>query len=165
MKPALDTVIHNNNNKSIENSELSKITSNNNNNTNTIDSKSVDRSSGTGLGRRKSSVARAWIFAKSNDNNNNNGDRFSFMVNSMDASQYFHHNSIAMGSCLLPLLRTNTISEYTTVRASVKGGGVMGQAGAIRLGEKEKRSSCSRLVVRLIRFATKNSCYCSYDQY
>jgi small subunit ribosomal protein S9 len=74
-----------------------------------------------GTGRRKTSVARVWV-------NKGSGQ---FYVNGKLLVDYFL--PIQREECLLPFLVVNQAGVYD-VNCTVKGGGISGQAGAIRLG-------------------------------
>ena len=74
-----------------------------------------------GTGRRKSSVARVWIKEGSGQ----------FMVNDKNFSDYFQ--PIQREHALGAFLATKTAGLFDTF-CTVKGGGISGQAGAVRLG-------------------------------
>ena len=73
-------------------------------------------------GRRKTAVARVWMFE---------GDG-KIIINRRTAEQYLTRNT-NMKIVEQPLYATGTTDKYD-VWATVKGGGLSGQAGAIRLG-------------------------------
>ena len=73
-------------------------------------------------GRRKQSVARIWIFT----------DQKGITVNGKEAPAYLRRDILNM-IIEQPLRQTNLIEKFR-VRANVHGGGIAGQAGAIRLG-------------------------------
>ena len=75
-----------------------------------------------GLGRRKSSVARVTL--KSGD-----GD---FMINKRKAKDYLM-SDLLLQDAEQPLVITKTKGTFN-INVNVKGGGLSGQAGAIRLG-------------------------------
>lgn len=74
------------------------------------------------VGRRKSSVARIFLSEGTGK----------ILVNSSDLHQYLKRDSLVL-RVRQPLEVTNTGGKYD-VKASVKGGGMSGQAGALRLG-------------------------------
>jgi small subunit ribosomal protein S9 len=74
------------------------------------------------VGRRKSSVARVFLME-------GNGK---ITVNGKNLREYMKRDSLAL-LVKQPLETTQTISKYD-IKASVKGGGIAGQAGALRLG-------------------------------
>ena len=76
-----------------------------------------------GTGRRKSSVARVHLFQ------NGTG---SITINGRDIDDYFGLETLKM-VVRQPLETTNTLGKVDIV-ATVKGGGVSGQAGALRHG-------------------------------
>ena len=91
-------------------------------------------------GRRKTAVARVWLTA----------GKGRIVVNERDIREYFSEaleNQIKM-----PLVALNAAAEYD-VWATVKGGGVSGQAGALRHGlaralvvaDEENRKALRRL--------------------
>jgi small subunit ribosomal protein S9 len=73
-------------------------------------------------GRRKASIAKVWITSGAG----------SLTVNSKEAKQYFMRDSLVM-DIKQPLGVTNTTESFD-ISASVSGGGLAGQAGALRLG-------------------------------
>ena len=76
-----------------------------------------------GTGRRKSSVARVHLFP------NGTG---SITINGRDIDEYFGLETLKM-VVRQPLNATNTLGKVDIV-ATVEGGGVSGQAGALRHG-------------------------------
>ncbi len=76
-----------------------------------------------GTGRRKSSVARVHLFQ---------GGSGSITINGRDIDDYFGLETLKM-VVRQPLVTTNTLGKVDIV-ATVKGGGVSGQAGALRHG-------------------------------
>ena len=76
-----------------------------------------------GTGRRKSSVARVHLFP------NGTG---SITINGRDIEEYFGLETLKM-VVRQPLATTDTLGKVDIV-ATVKGGGVSGQAGALRHG-------------------------------
>jgi small subunit ribosomal protein S9 len=83
---------------------------------------SVLKTQGYGTGRRKNAVARVFIRPGSGK----------FEVNGRTVDSYFKNVTWLMRA-VEPLKFTNTSSEFD-VRATVNGGGVGGQAGAVRMG-------------------------------
>ncbi len=75
-----------------------------------------------GIGRRKSAVARVRLYP---------GDG-SFIVNEKPFDQYFTH-SVASVNVQAPLVLTGTRDKYT-ISVHVAGGGMVGQADAVRHG-------------------------------
>ena len=76
-----------------------------------------------GTGRRKSSVARVHLFP---------GGTGSITINGRDIDDYFGLETLKL-IVRQPLVTTNTLGKVDIV-ATVTGGGVTGQAGAIRHG-------------------------------
>ena len=76
-----------------------------------------------GTGRRKSSIARVHLFP---------GGTGSITVNGRDIDNYFGLETLKL-IVRQPLVSTNTLGKVDIV-ATVVGGGVTGQAGAIRHG-------------------------------
>ena len=76
-----------------------------------------------GTGRRKSSVARVHLFP---------GGTGTITVNGRDIDDYFGLETLKF-IVRQPLAKTE-MTEKVDIRATVKGGGVTGQAGAIRHG-------------------------------
>ena len=75
-----------------------------------------------GVGRRKSSVARVWIRPGSGN----------WDINGRSADDYFTRPSLQQHA-QEPLIATNLVGRFD-VKVAVDGGGITGQAGAIRLG-------------------------------
>ena len=76
-----------------------------------------------GTGRRKSSVARVHLFV---------GGSGQITINGRDIDEYFGLETLKF-IVRQPLSTTDTVSKVD-INATVKGGGVTGQAGAIRHG-------------------------------
>ena len=76
-----------------------------------------------GTGRRKSSVARVHLFA---------GGSGTITINGRDIDDYFGLETLKF-IVRQPLQTTDTVTKVD-INATVKGGGVTGQAGAIRHG-------------------------------
>ncbi|AHH45560.1 30S ribosomal protein S9 [Mesomycoplasma bovoculi] len=75
-----------------------------------------------GTGRRKSSVARVILTPGTGE----------FKINKRTAKEYLK-SDILIQDALQPFGITNTAEQFN-IRVNAKGGGVAGQAGAIRLG-------------------------------
>ncbi len=75
-----------------------------------------------GTGRRKTSVARVWITP----------GQGRITINDRDLKDYFVRD-VWFNQVLEPLVVTKTLDKYD-VKAYVKGGGLTGQAGAVRHG-------------------------------
>lgn len=73
-------------------------------------------------GRRKTSIAKTWLRPGKGE----------IIINNRSAGEYFKIET-AKAMILQPLVLTNTLDSYD-VKVSVLGGGVTGQAGAIRHG-------------------------------
>ena len=73
-------------------------------------------------GRRKSAIARVWVFP---------GQK-GFCINGEDSAKYLKRANLQM-LVDQPLKSANLLGQVR-IRARVEGGGVAGQAGAIRLG-------------------------------
>ncbi|MCS7050118.1 MAG: 30S ribosomal protein S9 [Thermomicrobium sp.] len=76
-----------------------------------------------GLGRRKTAVARVRLYPGSGQ----------IIVNGRPAEQYFGHRLLYHALILEPL-RLTGLRDHFDIRARVVGGGLSGQAGAIRHG-------------------------------
>jgi small subunit ribosomal protein S9 len=74
------------------------------------------------VGRRKSSVARVFLSLGAGK----------ITINGRDLDEYLHRESLSM-VVKQPFQATSTLGKYD-IKATVKGGGVAGQAGALRLG-------------------------------
>ena len=75
-----------------------------------------------GTGRRKTSIARVWLRPGAGK----------ISINNREVDEYFPRESW-VGHALEPLDTTNTKGKFN-VSISVKGGGLTGQAGAVRHG-------------------------------
>ncbi len=76
-----------------------------------------------GTGRRKAAVARVRLYPGSG----------AITINGRSAPDYFGGRAIHHNNLDLPLRLTGTAARYD-VRVTVRGGGVAGQAGAVRHG-------------------------------
>ncbi|MFA5880067.1 MAG: 30S ribosomal protein S9 [Candidatus Margulisiibacteriota bacterium] len=75
-----------------------------------------------GTGRRKTSIAKVWVFEGSGN----------IIVNDMPLFDYIK-NPLMVDYVNWPLLKLNVVNKYDVVVKAL-GGGLIGQAGAIRLG-------------------------------
>ncbi|MDA0692670.1 MAG: 30S ribosomal protein S9 [Nitrospinae bacterium] len=73
-------------------------------------------------GKRKESIAKVWLHL---------GDG-KISINNRTLEEYFRRDSLQTNA-QLPLVLTQTLSSYD-VKATVLGGGLSGQSGALRLG-------------------------------
>jgi small subunit ribosomal protein S9 len=73
-------------------------------------------------GRRKTAVARTWLMPGKGE----------IIINDKPVNDYFRLET-AKQVMIQPLYLTNTFGAYD-IRVSVKGGGILGQAGAVRHG-------------------------------
>ena len=73
-------------------------------------------------GKRKESIAKVWL--QRGEGN--------FSINNRTLKEYFRRDSLET-NVQLPLMLTETLESFD-VKASVMGGGLSGQSGAIRLG-------------------------------
>ena len=73
-------------------------------------------------GKRKESIAKVWVQAGSGE----------IIVNNKSLKEYFCRESL---ECIVkhPLVATDTLGSVN-IKATVKGGGLSGQSGALRLG-------------------------------
>ncbi|AAW71161.1 30S ribosomal protein S9 [Wolbachia endosymbiont of Brugia malayi] len=101
-------------------------------------------------GRRKESAARVWIKSGSGK----------FSVNQQDKLlSYFKRESVCQ-IVKMPLIVTSTLDKYD-VFATVKGGGLSGQAGALAHGISKALSKISQDLYSILRksgYLTRNSC-------
>ncbi|MGN1310937.1 MAG: 30S ribosomal protein S9 [Clostridia bacterium] len=84
--------------------------------------KKLDKTAFYGTGRRKKSIARVRLL-------NGNGK---ITINGKDINEYFGVETLKV-IVKQPLVATNTLDKYDVV-AKVTGGGISGQAGAVRHG-------------------------------
>ncbi|ENY68585.1 30S ribosomal protein S9 [Metamycoplasma auris 15026] len=75
-----------------------------------------------GLGRRKTSVARVYLIP----------GKGNFVINGKEAAQYLN-SAILLKDAKSPFSVTETVNQFD-IFVNVNGGGLTGQAGAIRLG-------------------------------
>jgi len=75
-----------------------------------------------GTGKRKDAVARVWIMPGTGE----------FTVNGQSYHDYFHRTTLEE-TVIVPFELTETMGKYD-VKAFAKGGGIAGQAGAVRHG-------------------------------
>lgn len=75
-----------------------------------------------GIGRRKSSIARVQITS----------GKGKILINGNDFKDYLCRDTLAT-SVIQPLVTLNALDKYD-INANVSGGGLTGQAGAVRLG-------------------------------
>ncbi len=76
-----------------------------------------------GVGRRKTSTARVYL----------RPGRGKIVINSKSVEDYFGGRAVTGTIVKAPLRETHTLTKYDII-VNVKGGGSMGQAGAIRHG-------------------------------
>jgi small subunit ribosomal protein S9 len=102
-----------------------------------------------GVGRRKNSVARVRLLI-------GKGDIF---VNTKSLKDYFKGLDTMVEDVLKPLALTKTTAKYS-VRVNVKGGGISGQAGAIRHGIARALAAIddsNRILLRKEGYLTRDS--------
>ena len=73
-------------------------------------------------GRRRTSVARIWLKEGGSE----------FLINGRNLESYFPRETLRM--IIQQPLEATKLQDRFTIRAEVEGGGLSGQAGAIRLG-------------------------------
>lgn len=101
-----------------------------------------------GTGKRKEAIAKVWL----------EPGEGGFTVNGKKAGEYFRRETLEQ-SVKQPLVVTNTLSSYD-VRASVVGGGLAGQSGAVRLGISRALLQCDpnyRLPLKRAGFLTRDA--------
>ena len=111
--------------------------------------KKLDKNFFYGTGRRKSSIARVRLL-------NGNGK---ITINGKDMDEYFGVDTLKV-IVKKPLVATNTLDKYDVV-AKVTGGGISGQAGAVRHGISrallEANSTEYRPTLKAAGFLTRDS--------
>ena len=111
--------------------------------------KKLDKNFFYGTGRRKSSIARVRLL-------NGNGK---ITINGKDMDEYFGVDTLKL-IVKQPLVATNTLDKYDVV-AKVTGGGISGQAGAVRHGIArallEANSTEYRPTLKAAGFLTRDS--------
>jgi len=101
-----------------------------------------------GLGRRKSSTARVIVKPGTGK----------FMINKRDARAYLM-SDILLQDASQPIVLTDNVDKFD-ITVNVKGGGLSGQAGAIRLGISRallEASADYRAVLKKAGMLTRNS--------
>jgi len=101
-----------------------------------------------GTGRRRESVARVYI----------KPGPASFTVNGRSVDEYFRN--IAWHTAAVEPLKFTQMADQLEVRATVKGGGVGGQSGAVRMGLSRALSKLNpdlRVGLRKNGFMTRDS--------
>ena len=101
-----------------------------------------------GTGRRKSSVARVRVYE---------GGTGSIIINGRDIEEYFGLETLKM-VVRQPMVATETLGKFDVV-CTVAGGGVTGQAGAIRHGVARALLSVNpefRAVLKAAGFLTRD---------
>lgn len=101
-----------------------------------------------GVGRRKKAVSRVWLYP----------GKGRITVNHRDAKEYFKGYIGLEAAIKQPLIQTSTLEKYDVV-ANVRGGGIAGQAGAIRQGIARalvKADETLRPVLRKKGFLTRD---------
>ena len=85
------------------------------------------------VGRRKNAIARVRIYTKKSTDENKEEDKALMVINNIDYIDYFHQNQMLQEIAEAPLKKLKSINRFkATVRVS--GGGIHGQAEAIRHG-------------------------------
>ncbi|MBI4389991.1 MAG: 30S ribosomal protein S9 [Nitrospinae bacterium] len=101
-----------------------------------------------GTGKRKEAIAKVWL----------EPGEGGFTVNGKKVRDYFMRETLEQ-SVKQPLIITNTLSSYD-VHASVVGGGLAGQSGAVRLGVSRALLECDpnhRLPLKRAGFLTRDA--------
>ena len=101
-----------------------------------------------GTGRRKSSIARVFL----------NPGKGSFLINGKEYKKYLCRESLAI-LVDQPLNTVSCIDEYDII-VNVKGGGLTGQAGAVRLGISRallQANKNHRALLKTAGFLTRDS--------
>ena len=89
---------------------------------------SVDATGGAyATGRRKKAIARVWLWPEHGE------EMAQVKINMKNLSRFFNGRLEQRSLVLAPFFETRTAGNYS-VLCTVKGGGVMGQAEAVRLG-------------------------------
>ena len=98
-----------------------------------------DQGRAYGTGRRKNAIARVWIKAGSGK----------ITVNGRDAKEYFGRPNLIM-LVQQPFDATSTRDRYDVV-CTTTGGGLSGQAGAIRHGASRALDKCDETFHKILR--------------
>jgi len=99
-------------------------------------------------GRRKRAIAKVWVELGGGE----------ITVNKKSLADYFQRESSEM-IVKQPLSMTENLDNYS-IRATVSGGGLSGQAGALRLGIAKALSSSNqnlRIPLKRVGFLTRDS--------
>nr|YP_011007534.1 30S ribosomal protein S9 [Syringoderma abyssicola]WAM64963.1 30S ribosomal protein S9 [Syringoderma abyssicola] len=97
-----------------------------------------------GIGRKKESTAIVYLVPFSDSNS-----QAKFEVNGCLGEQYFQQNFTYLNQINLPLKKVNLENQYNII-ATVKGGGLTGQADSIKLGIARALCKINKLNFRSI---------------
>jgi small subunit ribosomal protein S9 len=109
---------------------------------------SADKNEITTVGRRKTATARVRMVPGSGK----------IVVNKREFEDYFHEEAVR-GYIMQPLVLTGKSSDFDFV-ANIGGGGIIGQAGALRHGiarALEKNDEALRAVLKPVGMLTRDS--------
>lgn len=102
-----------------------------------------------GLGKRKQAIARVFLFPGEGN----------ITINKVKGNRYLQYNDIYLNTIVSPLEKLNLEKQFDIV-AFVKGGGLTGQAQAIRLGVARllcQMDKENRQVLKPYGFLTRDS--------
>jgi small subunit ribosomal protein S9 len=109
---------------------------------------SADKNEITTVGRRKTATARVRMVPGSGK----------IVVNKREFEDYFHEEAVR-GYIMQPLVLTGKSSDFD-FKANIAGGGIIGQAGALRHGiarALEKNDEALRAVLKPVGMLTRDS--------
>jgi small subunit ribosomal protein S9 len=109
----------------------------------------VFQKSNIGLGKRKQSIARVFLIPGEGN----------LIINKVNGEKYLQYNDTYLKTVFAPLEKL-TLEKQFDVVASVKGGGLTGQAEAIQLGIARLLSTMekeNRLILKPFGFLTRDA--------
>jgi small subunit ribosomal protein S9 len=109
----------------------------------------VFQKSNIGLGKRKESIARVFLIPGEGN----------LIINKVNGDKYLQYNDTYLKTVFAPLEKL-TLEKQFDVVASVKGGGLTGQAQAIQLGIARLLSTMekeNRLILKPFGFLTRDA--------
>lgn len=115
----------------------------------TIQKELIFQKSNIGLGKRKQAVARVFLIPGEGN----------IIINKVQGEKYLQYNDTYLKTVLAPLQKL-TLEKQFDVVASVKGGGINGQAQAIQLGVARLLSNMNkdnRSILKPFGFLTRDA--------
>lgn len=102
-----------------------------------------------GLGKRKQAIARVFLIPGDGD----------LIINNISGDKYLQYNATYLSNIKAPLEKLNLVNQFNII-AIVKGGGITGQADAIKLGVARllcKMNKQNRTILKPYGFLTRDA--------